>query len=1263
MQQRVAQIRGRANDSPILLRQADAPNVINPNGSGMNTAAPTLTLTQRQLETMVAAFQELSTTIEELQTTNNELCSSNLELQQANEWFQLATNAVNLIIFDWDIKNRLVNRSQGLVDVLGYRPEEAELTLSWWTSRIHPDDRQRVNQEISQALAGSRELSTEYRILNKDNQYLYVWDRGVIVRDAVGQAVRVVGNTLNINPRKQAQIAQCESEERLSAIAANIPGSVYRAVRHPDGRMSLPYISAGVQKLTGLSPDELREAPERLLAAIHPDDRSHFEQVMQFGYETLQSVQQEFRVITTSGEVKWLQDNACYFRRDNGDVVADGVTLDITERKRSELLLRESEQRLLTILDISPSHVYLKDLQGKYLLFNQECEKTRHLKREQVIGKTDYEFLPETFAQPLVANDQEVLRTLTPLTREEILPGEDGIQTFISVKFPLLDTAGVPYAICGMSTNISDRKKAEQALQELNQELEERVKERTESLEQRNQQLLSKIAEHQQTLEALGQSEQRFSQLVANVPGIIYQFLRRTDGSMSFPYISSGCGEIFELESKVIQDNAMALIKLIHPDDSVSFEESVVTSIATLQPWKWEGRFLTASGKLIWLSGAARPQQQANGDILWDGLLMDITERKQTEAALRQSEERFRQLTENINQVFWMITPDLSQTLYVSPAYEKIWGKSCASLYENPRAWTDSVYPEDQEYVTNSLDRQLREEYDIEYRIVQPNGAIRWVRDRGFPIVDETGKIQRLIGFAEDITERKQVDEALAASEERFRTAVETMLDCFGIYTSIRDESGQIQDFRTEYLNPAACESDRVMMEEVIGKRLCELLPNYRESGLFDEYATVVETGNPLIKEDLIYEDTYGEVNLSRAYDVRIAKLGDGFAAVWRDITERKQADDALRESEQRFRQLAENINQVFWMGSHEPFEIVYVNPAYEVIWERTCESLYQNPRSWLDAVHPQDYNYVVAVAEKQAEGNYDIEYRIIRSNGSIRWIRDRVISIRDEQGLVYRLAGIAEDITEQKQRAVEISNALQKERELGELKSSFVAMTSHEFRTPLATIQSSAELLQRYQHKLSADKQVIHLQRIQMAVERMTQMLNDILIISEVEAGKLEFHPQPLNLVKFCRDLVEELQLSAKKQQLIIFTHQGDCQEQLPSGEYQLDEKLLRQILSNLLSNALKYSPADSTVQFNLSLLNNKAIFRVEDQGIGIPSEDLSRLFESFQRATNVGTIQGTGLGLAIVKQCVNLHGGEITVESKVNQGTTFTVKLPLNR
>jgi len=1010
IQQRAAQIRGRADDSSIL-RQADDPNVIKTNGFGMNTAAPTLTLTPLQLETMVAAFQKLGTTIEELQTTNHELRSSNLELRQANEWFQLATNAVNLIIFDWDIKNRLVNRSQGLVDVLGYRPEEAEPTLSWWTSRIHPDDQQRVHREISNALACGKTISTEYRILNKDNHYLYVWDRGVIIKDAVGQAVRVVGNTVNINPRKQAQMAQHESEQRLSAIAANIPGSVYRTILHPDGKISLPFVSAGVQELTGLEPDELLAAPERLFAIIHPDDRSQFEQVLKTGYRTLQPVQHEFRIVTPSGEVKWVQDSARYFRMDNGDVVVDGVTLDITERKRSETLLRESEQRLLTILDSSPTHVYLKDLQGKYLLFNQEGERTLRLSREQVLGKTDHEFLPEAIANELAANDREVLRTLTPLVREEKIRGKDGIYTYISMKFPLMNTAGVPYAICGMSTNISDRKKAEQALQQLNQELEDRVTERTESLEQRNQQLISEIAEHQQTIAALQQSEQRFSQLAANVPGIIYQFLRRTDGSMSFPFMSSGCREIFQLEPELLQDNAMALIKLVHPDDCVSFEESVAASIATLQPWKWEGRFVTASGKLVWLSGASRPEQQANGDILWDGLLMDITERRQTEAALRESEERFRQL--------------------------------------------------------------------------------------------------------------------------------------------------------------------------------------------------------------------------------------------------------------------AENIDEVFWMKSAESRQIIYVSPAYEEIWERTCESLYEQPMSWLDAVHPQDYERVLAASQKQTEEKYGEEYRIVRSDGSIRWIRERVFPIGDEHGKVYRLAGIAEDITEQKHRSVEIYNALEKERELGELKSNFVAMTSHEFRTPLSTIQSSAELLERYQQRLTAEKQFTHLQRIQSAVERMTQMLNDILIISEVEAGKLDFNPQPMNLVQFCNDLVEDLQLSSKKSQVLIFSHHGDYQEQdnalqgsreVDDSQHRLDAKLLRQILSNLLSNALKYSPADSAVQFDLSYIGGKAVFRVQDQGIGIPPEDLSRLFESFHRATNVGTIQGTGLGLSIVRQCVDLHGGEITVESEVSKGTTFTVTLPLN-
>ncbi|HEY9599826.1 MAG TPA: HAMP domain-containing sensor histidine kinase, partial [Cyanophyceae cyanobacterium] len=219
-----------------------------------------------------------------------------------------------------------------------------------------------------------------------------------------------------------------------------------------------------------------------------------------------------------------------------------------------------------------------------------------------------------------------------------------------------------------------------------------------------------------------------------------------------------------------------------------------------------------------------------------------------------------------------------------------------------------------------------------------------------------------------------------------------------------------------------------------------------------------------------------------------------------------------------------------------------------------------------------------------------------------------------------------------------------------------------------LTTIQSSVELLEHYHNKLSLEKQLTHFNRISISVERMHHMLNEILLISEAEAGKLNFNPAPINLIKFCLTLVEELEQNGNNQNVvkeinpenrIIFTVEG----KIVNADYRpfIDEKLLRQILTNLLSNALKYSDAGSTVQFDLKCLEDKVIFRIQDQGIGIPKADQIYLFDSFYRASNSGTIQGTGLGLAIVKQCVDLHHGEIAINSIEGVGTTFTVTLPL--
>ncbi|MBD1844587.1 response regulator [Cyanobacteria bacterium FACHB-63] len=238
------------------------------------------------------------------------------------------------------------------------------------------------------------------------------------------------------------------------------------------------------------------------------------------------------------------------------------------------------------------------------------------------------------------------------------------------------------------------------------------------------------------------------------------------------------------------------------------------------------------------------------------------------------------------------------------------------------------------------------------------------------------------------------------------------------------------------------------------------------------------------------------------------------------------------------------------------------------------------------------------------------------------------------------------------------IQSALKKEKEISELKSRFVSVVSHEFRNPLNTILFSTELLQRYGTQITEQKKETYLERIQDSVKRMHQLLTDVLTIGETEAGKLQFIPQSLDLIRFCKELVDEFHLTDKRKSSIAFSYNET------NGSYsRLDERLLRHILTNLLSNAVKYSPSGESIDFNLELSDRSAVFQIRDHGIGIPKSEQTDLFQSFHRASNAKSIPGTGLGLSIVKQCVDLHGGTITVESEENQGTLVTVTLPIDR
>lgn len=235
------------------------------------------------------------------------------------------------------------------------------------------------------------------------------------------------------------------------------------------------------------------------------------------------------------------------------------------------------------------------------------------------------------------------------------------------------------------------------------------------------------------------------------------------------------------------------------------------------------------------------------------------------------------------------------------------------------------------------------------------------------------------------------------------------------------------------------------------------------------------------------------------------------------------------------------------------------------------------------------------------------------------------------------------------------IQVALEKERELTELKSRWWATIIHQMQNPLTVIASSTQLLEQQGHQLSEVKKREYFYHIQTAVQSMRQLLNEVLVFGQAQQGVLGFQPEPLDLPAFCADLVAELQFMVSNTHTIAFLSQGCCDDAC------VDQRLLRYILSNLISNAVKYSPQGGRIGCELACTGNVAEIKVVDLGIGIPTTDQQHLFEAFYRAGNVGNIAGTGLGLTMVAQCLALHNGQIEVESTLGQGTTMTVRIPL--
>ena len=403
-----------------------------------------------------------------------------------------------------------------------------------------------------------------------------------------------------------------------------------------------------------------------------------------------------------------------------------------------------------------------------------------------------------------------------------------------------------------------------------------------------------------------------------------------------------------------------------------------------------------------------------------------------------------------------------------------------------------------------------------------------------------------------------------------------------------------------------------------------------------------------------------------------IDESGKYYGRIWtfRDVTEKKQTEKTLHTTEERFRQLAENIREVFWMSTPAADEILYVSPAYEEVWGRTCESVYRNPMSWADAIHPDDRERAHSVFVRQLQGELlESEYRIRTPGGREKWISDRAFPVRDQGGLLVRVVGIAAEITERKLYQEELIRARESAEIANRTKSEFLANMSHEIRTPMNGIIGMTEL--------ALDTELSHEQReylntVKTSAASLLALINDILDFSKIEAGRLEVENINFNLRDRLEETICTLGLRAQQKGLELICH---ISPQVPT-DLVGDPFRLNQIVVNLVGNAIKFTSEGQVVvkvEVESKSTSQAALhFSVVDTGPGIPLDKQKVIFEAFAQSDNSMTRKygGTGLGLSISSKLVELMAGRLWVESQPGNGSAFhfTVsfglqKLPRNK
>ncbi|MBW4518961.1 MAG: PAS domain-containing protein [Scytolyngbya sp. HA4215-MV1] len=768
------------------------------------------------------------------------------------------------------------------------------------------------------------------------------------------------------------------------------------------------------------------------------------------------------------------------------------------------------------------------------------------------------------------------------------------------------------------------------------------------------QQAQQELAERKQAEAELRVSEERLQLSLDGSGSGIWNWTIAT-GDI---YISSGWLEMLDYRPGELTGHLSTWVQLIHPDDKPWVIDRLNAHLENdTIPYRFEYRLRTRSGHWKWIAnyGKIVVRDEQGKPLIMAGVHQDISARKQAEAAQKASEEQFRTLADNMSQFAWM-TDASGWTTW----YNRRWFEYTGTTLEEMQGWgwQQVLHPAHVDRVVKYFRHCIETGtlWEDTFPLRGQDGTYRWFLSRAIPIRNEAGQMIRWFGTNTDIDDFKQAEASLQQSEERLRLVLESSRQGMWYWDLEKD----ILTWTTQCKALFGLAPDAEMSYEVF---LNALYP--------DDRLRTNEAVTAAIYDHVDYDIEYRSLWPDGTVRWIAAKGHCAYNALGQpirlmgvaiDITQRKQTEEALRQSEERYRCLAELIPQLVWTADPEGL-LLDVNQRWTKFTGLSLEQV--QIHGWEVIIHPDDLpilsqQWAVAVhtgAPYQAEG------RMRQSDGAFRWHLHQAIPQKNEQGQVLKWFGTATNIEAQKQLEGERDRLLQLEKNarteaerVNRVKDEFLAILSHELRSPLNPILGWTKLLQS--RKFDPTRTAEALATIERNAKLQTQLIDDLLDVAKILRGKLSLNVAPVNLAIVIEQAIETVKTAAVAKSILI------SPKLLPTGTVAGDAARFQQIVWNLLSNAIKFTPSGGMVTIQLEPIGDQAQITVTDNGKGINPTFLPYLFESFRQEDVSITRQhgGLGLGLAIVRYLVEAHGGTVSAYSRgEGLGATFAVQLPL--